>query len=296
MKHNLYSHAFKVMGGPAQVQYCAADRLPELEQAVEIEARRLESKYSRYQAGSILSKINATAAKAGTTVDDETASLIQFAFAAYEQSRGLFDITSGVLRRVWDFSEPKMPEPKQLESCLKLVGLEKVKWSNPVVKLTQEGMELDFGGIVKEYAVDRCAALVEEAGVDGFVNFAGDLRVSTAAGSGKKWSIGIVHPRLSHTSLRSILLRQGAMATSGDYERFIEVDGRRHYHILNPKTGYSVTGLQSVTVLAPSCSLAGIASTTAMLLGYKKALRYLNDLGFACVIVRENGMVESREV
>lgn len=284
------------MGGPAQVQYCATVQLPELEQAVENEARRLESKYSRYQAGSVLSNINAAAGKSGITVDDETAKLIQFAFAAYEQSQGLFDITSGVLRRAWNFSVPKLPEPEQLQACLKLVGLEKVEWSIPVIRLPQEGMELDLGGIVKEYAVDRCTKLIEEAGVDGFVNFAGDLRVSSVNDGGKKWSIGIVHPRLPHTSLRSILLRQGAMATSGDYERFVEVDGRRYYHILNPKTGYSVAGLQSVTVLAPSCSLAGIASTTAMLFGYKKALRYLNDIGFAYVIVRENGMVESREV
>jgi thiamine biosynthesis lipoprotein len=277
------------MGGPAELQYFAPTRLLALEQQIEAEAKRLEATYSRYQPNSIVSCINNQAGKSAISVDEETAGLIDFAFAAFKQSQGLFDISSGVLRRAWNFSEPRLPEKAMLEKLLELVGLHKISWKRPSLFLPHPGMELDFGGIVKEYAVDRCTTFLKEAKVDGLVNFAGDLRISSSGGSGHVWKVGIVAPRTLGETIATLELRDGAIATSGDYERYIEVDGRRYYHILHPRTGYSVPGFQSVSILASTCSMAGVVSTTAMLLGQKKGINYLHSTGYPYLLVCEGG-------
>jgi thiamine biosynthesis lipoprotein len=129
-------------------------------------------------------------------------------------------------------------------------------------------MELDFGGIGKEYAADRAAGLLIAAGVrGGYVNLAGDLRVLGPRSDGRGWSLGIQHPRASGIAIAQVELRDGALATSGDYERYLEVGGRRYCHILDPRSGWPVQHWQSVSVIAPVCIAAGALSTIAMLMG-----------------------------
>jgi len=132
--------------------------------------------------------------------------------------------------------------------------------------LPDAGMEIDFGGFGKEYAADRAAALLERDGAaSGIVNLGGDLRVLGPRPDGSAWSIGIQHPRAPGSTIASIRLARGALATSGDYERFFEVDGKRYCHILNPATGWPVQGWQSISVVAPLCVAAGAMSTIALL-------------------------------
>lgn len=291
-----YRFSFRVMAGPAEVELYAEskDAATEVAALIEAEARRIEQKFSRYQSESIVSRINAQAGLAAVEVDAETAGLLQYAAACFEQSDGLFDVTSGVLRKVWNFKAARVPTLQEIESVLPLIGWDKVEWKPPFVRLSQPGMEIDFGGFGKEYAVDRCAALALERGVhSGFVNFAGDLRVLGRHPDGRPYRFGLVHPRRDREVFASVELLRGALATSGDYERFFERDGRRYCHILNPRTGYPVEGLQSVSVAGDSCLVCGSACTIAILFGAERGEQFLAALGAPFVIRRADGSVES---
>jgi thiamine biosynthesis lipoprotein len=234
------------------------------------EVRRIEQKYSRYRADSIVSRINAAAGNgAWLDVDGETAHLLGFADQLWRLSDGLFDITSGVLRRAWNFKEPRLPEAGALEALRPLIGWQHVELEQGAatrVRLLKPGMELDFGGFGKEYAADRAGTLLMDAGVvHGYVNLGGDLRFMGPQPDGEGWRIAIQHPRQPDASAAYLTLLNGALTTSGDYERYIDVDGRRYCHILNPRTLQPVSHWQSISVVAPICTAAGAVSTIAML-------------------------------
>jgi thiamine biosynthesis lipoprotein len=251
-----------------QLDHAAAEEAARVSRLAIEEVHRIEQRYSRYRDDSVLSKINAAAGKHALTVDAETAALLDYGDACYRKSAGLFDLTSGVLRRCWNFREPLLPDPKQLRDTLRLVGWDNVQWKRPEIFLPIAGMELDFGGIGKEYAADRAVHILVAQGVQhGFVNLGGDIRVIGPRVDGTPWNIGIQHPRQVGAVLAGIDIAQGALATSGDYERFFELDGQRYCHVLNPRTGYPVTGIMSVSVVAPLCTVAGSLTTIAMLKG-----------------------------
>jgi thiamine biosynthesis lipoprotein len=231
------------------------------------EVERLDLKYSRYRDASLLSAINRAAAAGGEVrLDDETVGLIDYAFACHQQSGGLFDITSGVLRRAWDFKLAHRPAPAEIERLLPLVGLLKLDWRAPILRFPLAGMEIDFGGIVKEYAADRAAAACRAVGLShGLVELGGDISVIGPQQDGSAWPIGVRNPRLPDQPMAVLHLDSGGLASSGDYARFIELDGVRYSHILDPRTGWPVRGLSAVSVAAESCLVAGSLCTIAML-------------------------------
>lgn len=260
---------FQAMASACELRLVGDDEsaLRRAAQAAIAEVHRIERKYSRYDAGSLVSRINASAGRGqAVPVDDETAGLLAFAGRLHALSGGRFDITSGVLRRAWDFRAGRVPDGAEVKALLPLIGWPRVVFDGHRVALPQAGMEIDFGGFGKEYAADRAAALLERDGAaSGIVNLGGDLRVLGPRPDGSAWSIGIQHPRAPERAIASIRLARGALATSGDYERFFEVDGRRYCHILNPATGWPVQGWQSISVVAPLCVAAGAMSTIALL-------------------------------
>jgi thiamine biosynthesis lipoprotein len=264
-----YRYAFKAMGSPCEIQILveAQSKAKQIADAAIADVHRLEALYSRYRGDSFLSAINRVAAAGGRIeVDHETAGLLNYAGACYEQSDGLFDITSGILRRVWRFDLGKLPDQAQVEELLDKVGWHKLRWASPVLEFPKPGMELDFGGVVKEYAADRAATLCWEAGVrHGVINLGGDIKVIGPRADGSPWRVGIQDPRRKEAVMQTILLRDGALASSGDYERCIMADGVRYGHVLNPKTGWPVRHLAAVSVVADFCVVAGSASTIAML-------------------------------
>ncbi len=177
------------------------------------------------------------------------------------------------------------------QSVLASVGWQHVKRSGNKVRFMRSGMELDFGGIVKEYAVDRAAQIIGEQGVrHGVVNMGGDIAVIGPNPDGQPWIIGIQHPRFPDCKVASFEIARGALATSGDYARCIEIDGKRYSHILSPKDGWPVQGLTSVTVLSEQCVLAGSISTTAMLKAAQGAA-WLSQLGLPHVWVDLAGKI-----
>ena len=245
------------------------------------EVQRIEAKYSRYRAESVVTQINASAGKnTAVPVDDETADLLAYADQMYWTSDGLFDITSGVLSRAWDFRAGRMPGHEALHSLRQCVGwtltmLERAP-GHSSFELLRPGMEIDLGGFGKEYAADRAAVLLQERSVHhGFVNLGGDIRIVGPRPDGSAWQMAVRHPRDEDRPLAMIALPSGALATSGDYERyFVGPDGERYCHVLNPHTGWPVRAWRSISVVAPLCLAAGTLCTIAMLKG-DDALHFL---------------------
>jgi len=242
------------------------------------EAWRVEKKYSRYRDDSVTARIHENRGTA-IELDPETASLIDFASQCFDLSEGLFDVTSGVLRRAWTFDgSDRVPEAGVIERLLPLVGFEKLQWRSPHL-LLPVGMELDFGGIGKEYAVDRAYELLAARDWTPFlINFGGDLRANRPPSHGP-WQIGIERPDTDREATMLLDLEYGALATSGDSRRHLLKDGIRYGHVLNPLTGWPAPeSPRSVTVAASSCTEAGLLSTVAMLQG-AGAQAYLDEQG-----------------
>ena len=283
---------FRAMAADNEVQVHGDEELAVRAAGAAIaEVLRIEARYSRYRPESVVSRINA-AAGSSVGIDAETRGLLAYADACFLQSGGLFDATSGVLRRAWRFDEGRVPDDAEIAPLLRLIGWGRVDLGEASVRLPDRGMELDFGGFGKEYAVDRAAAVLRGAGVQSaLVNLAGDVMILGPQPDGSAWRVGIRHPRRDGELVATLPVSSGALATSGDYERFTEVNGVRHCHVLDPRTGRSARGFQSVTVHAQSCLVAGSASTIAMLKGRDGGLAWLRDLGLAHFCVLEDGSI-----
>ena len=270
--------------------YATRHRGSKIAQYAISEVLRIETRYSRYCTDSVLSKIN-RAAEQGTSieVDEETSALLDYAYACYQKSDKMFDISSGILRKAWDFSSTCLPGNGIIDQLLPFVGLEKVIWKAPKLIFTLPGMELDFGGICKEYAADRVASVCKDQGINhGLVDLGGDIHAIGPNPNGEPWRIEIRHPRIPETSIATINIERGSLATSGDYERYIDRDGRRYCHIINPFTGWPVRGLSSVSVIAEQCLVAGNVSTIAML-KENNGVQWLLDIGLPHLWMDEEG-------
>jgi thiamine biosynthesis lipoprotein len=282
--HELFDFPFFAMGTECLLHLCAprASVAEDVAQAVVAEVIRIEQRYSRFRADSFLAEINRVAERGGSIeVDEETAGLLDYAYACHRKSAGLFDISAGSLYQAWDFSLNRLPEQDLINSLLPRVGLQKILWSASRLQFPVAGMQLDFGGIGKEYAADRAADLCLSNGIcAGLIDLGGDIRIIGPHPDGSPWRIGIRDPAHPETALVVVDVKEGAMASSGDYERYIDVAGQRYCHILNPTNGWPVHGLSSVSVIAPSCLLAGSISTMAMLKGHE-AITWLKNIGVA---------------
>ncbi len=234
------------------------------------EAWRIEDKFSRYQQHSVCGQLNANAGKP-CTLDSETYQLLKFADNCYQMSEGLFDITSGILRKAWLFDgSDNIPQQKQINALLPFIGWHKTILTKNSFTMLQ-GMEIDFGGLGKEYAVDRSLQLInQQTDLPVLINFGGDLAVNKARIVNNKpqaWQIGIDHPSFNKQQV-VVAISQGAIATSGDANRFLLKQGKRYSHILNVKTGWPVENPPAaITVAAPQCIQAGFLATLALLQG-----------------------------
>ncbi|WP_421851212.1 FAD:protein FMN transferase [Novosphingobium sp.] len=265
----VHKHRFSAMGTSCEVQIEARDgRLAaELARVGEAEARRIEAKYTRYKPTGVVWAIN-NAAGEPVEVDEETAGLLDYAAQVNGLSEGRFDVTSGALRRVWTFDgSDRVPDAAQIAALMPLIGWDKVIWERPRLILPP-GMEIDLGGIAKEYAVDRAAiAIMAQADCPALINFGGDLR-TTRAKAGGRWAVAIESFDPAKVAGGLLQIGEGAIATSGDARRFLLKQGKRYSHILDPRTGWPVESPpRSVTVAARTCVQAGTLSTLAMLLG-----------------------------
>ncbi len=271
--------SFQAMASPCEilVETDSVELTEKLTQIAHQEALRIQSKFSRYDKRSLCSRINnanLSTHDSRVKIDDETFQLLEFANQCFEISNGLFDITSGILGKVWKFDgSSSLPANEDVEALLKFIGWAKVIYDSEQILLPQ-GMEIDFGGIAKEYAVDRTAKLISQQlkkvalNVSVLINFGGDLIATSSKADGSAWTVGIESPANQNNAPGNLCLVKGALATSGDARRFQLKDGVRYGHILNPKTGWPIAGAPaSVTVAAFSCVTAGMLATMALLEG-----------------------------
>lgn len=259
------------MASPCELLIATQDRklAEELTAKAYVETRRIEHKFSRYHTDNLMHQINHSNNKP-VVIDTETFRLLEFANTCYELSNGLFDVTSGVLRKAWKFDgSDNIPSQQQISELLPYIGWKKVKYDEQAVILAK-GMQLDFGGIGKEYAVDRVAKLCAEDcdSVSVLVNFGGDIQVTKPRVNQQAWNIGIESIEQQDVAIKVIKIMNGGLATSGDAKRYLKKNGQRYSHILNPKTGYPVEqAARSVTVVAQHCIQAGLLATLALLQG-----------------------------
>ena len=270
-ENDFWKGTFMAMASPCDVLMEVENEslAQEILNAIANEAWRIEDKFSRYKKDNIVFQINHSHGNA-VAVDEEVTRLLNFANELFEISEGLFDVTSGILRLAWKFDgSDNLPEKKHVKKIVKKVGWQKVSREGCNITLP-EGMEIDLGGIGKEYAVDRCVQIAQQKTKESvLVNFGGDLAVSTARKNEKFWSVGRLITG-SDEAYGLFQLYRGAIATSGDAHRYLLKDGVRYSHILNPLTGWSVIDApHTVSVAAPTCIEAGMMSTLAMLQGGK---------------------------
>ena len=292
----IFRTEFRAMGGANEIMLAApaeGHAAAALEAAVK-EVLRIEARYSRYRADSVVSRVNAAAGSGTwTAVDAETRTLLDFADALHRQSEGLFDITSGILRQAWNFREPRLPSEQELSCLLERIGWSRVERRDDAIRLPEPGMEIDFGGFGKEYAADRAATVLAERGIaHGYVNLGGDIRAVGPRDDGSPWLIGVQNPRAPGDIVATIPVTQGALATSGDYERYFELGGKRYCHVLDPRTGWPVSHWASVTVLAPMAIVAGSFATITML-KQSDGLDFLRAAGMTHLCVDAGGAIFS---
>ena len=279
---------FEAMASPCEILMDLDDTLlaNSLLELAEQEAKRIEQKFSRYRDDNIIYKINNSHGHP-VKVDEETGKLLDYADQCYQLSDGKFDITSGVLRQVWKFDgSDNIPSRNEVNAILSRVGWGKVKWETPYITLP-EHMEIDLGGIGKEYAVDRTTLILKQhTPASLLINFGGDLSITGRRSNGQCWRTGVDNPSATgENSVGNIELEKGAIATSGDARRFLIKDGVRYSHILDPKTGWPVPDApHSVTVVGNTCLEAGMLSTFSMLQG-KNADAFLKEqqVNYRCI-------------
>jgi len=232
------------------------------------ETKRIEQKFSRYLPNNPMANINDSQGKP-IAIDNEFFRLLELANSCFQLSDGLFDITSGVLRQAWTFDgSDNLPSPDAVKVLMPFIGWGKVKYDQSSITVAK-GMELDFGGMGKEYAVDCVAKLCAEhaSTTSVVVNFGGDIQVNRARHNKQPWYIGIESPDDAEAT-KVLKIISGGLATSGDARRYLLKNGKRYSHILNPETGYPVkNAASSVTIAAPHCIQAGLLATMALLKG-----------------------------
>jgi thiamine biosynthesis lipoprotein len=258
------------------------------------EAFRIEQKFSRYRDNNIVSAINQAQGQS-VVIDDETFQLLTFANTCFDISDGMFDITSGVLRRAWKFDgSDNVPNEETINQLLAFIGWDRVNFDQQQITMPA-GFEIDLGGIGKEYAVDCVAKLCTTLAptVSVLVNFGGDIQVTQQKKEGKYWLVGIEMPaqdvsqtKNARTRYNTVMVKiaRGGLATSGDANRYLLHNGIRYSHVLNPQLGKPIMdGPRSVTIASDYCVQAGLMATLALLQG-KHAEQFLieQDISYWC--------------
>ena len=287
---------FTAMSCPCEIRVVGADeqQVHGAAQAGIDEVRRIEQKYSRYRPDSLLSRINAAAGHDPVQIDQETQALLQLGGHLHRASEGRFDLTSGVLRRAWDFRAKSVPTQAQIDALLPLVGWGRVVMSPEHVRLPQRGMELDLGGLGKEYAADRAADMCLALGMHGgFVDLGGDIRVIGPRADGSGWRFGIRDPLNAGSLNGELTLTSGALATSGDYERGLEADGKRYGHLLDARSGWPVNHWRSISVAAPTAVAAGMLATLGMLMGEQTQRLLAQESVWSLVVGTDGGFTRA---
>lgn len=296
----LFSRAMKLMGNRFEISVVAADELwanERIDEAV-TEIQRIEELLTTFKDSSQTNRINQNAGIAPVAVDREVFDLISRSVRISAFTQGAFDITYGSLdKRFWNFDTKmtSLPDPKLAKQSVSLISYKNVILDNErcTVFLKKSGMRIGFGGIGKGYAADRAKLVMQKNGVaSGVVNASGDLTVWGKQPNGDSWTIGVANPDLADESFSSFKIDNASVATSGNYEKFAVIDGKRYSHTIDPKTGFPVSGIKSVTIITTSAELADAMATPVTVMGVKVGLNLINQMrDIACIIITDENQL-----
>lgn len=293
---------FRAMATDCEVQYAAPggdSQASAFEAAAEGWVHAFEAKFSRFQPGSIVSRINDAAGREWVPVDPETEALLSMCDTLHFMTRGILDPSALPLIRIWNWKAvpPVVPGAAAIAEALRLVGWPKVRREPGRVFLPERGMALDFGGFGKEYAVDIVSLIARDHGITAsLVDFGHDIRATGAPPGKPAWHIGLEDPLKPGTWWSSIGLTGKSIASSGDYIRSFTIAGRRYGHIVDPRTGWPVAnGCTQATVIADTCLQAGMLSTSAFIAGVEAGLELIRSCpGAEGIILTEKERAQTR--
>lgn len=261
------------------------------------EITRIENLISDWKPTSQVSEVNANAGIRPVQVDREVFDLTERALALSKLTGGAFDISFAAMDRIWKFdgSMTEMPTAEAISKSVEKVGYQNIilDKAHTTIFLKKKGMKIGFGALGEGYATDRCRDMMLKKGIKaGIVNASGDMSAWGKQPDGSDWVIGITDPNRQGELFAVVPLRQGAVVTSGSYEKFVVFNDKRYSHIINPATGYPATGLTSVTVFGPSAEKANGFSTSLMVMGKDAGMKLINNYpGFSCIMITDEGKV-----
>jgi len=270
-----------------------------IQDAIE-EIRRIERLLTTFDESSQANLVNKNAGLVPVKVDKEVFDLIQRSKRISEITQGAFDISYGSIdRRLWNF-DPTMTSLPDRQAAKKLVRL--INYRNIIldekkstVFLKEEGMRIGFGGIGKGYAAEMAKILLQRKGIEsGIVNAAGDLTAWGYQPDGSPWTIGVADPNASRHAFSYLQITNTSVATSGNYEKYVMINGKKYSHTIDPKTGLPVTGIKSVTIICPNAEIADAMATPVMIMGIKVGLNMINQVKeLACIIIDDNDQIHT---
>lgn len=282
LENGLFKLRFNAMGCPCEIQFRCTDanQAKQFKESALEWVKNFENTYTRFKDHSLLSKINQSAGGDWVQIDAEAEALFDLCNEFHFITQGLFDPTSLPLLKLWDYKaeNPRIPDQDEIAEAKKLVGWDLVQREPGKIRLTKTGMGLDLGGIGKEYAVDRVSLIARDFGItDILINFGGDIAALGKPPEYTHWHVGIEDPGKPGTCWGSLALSDLCVASSGDYRRFFEIDGKRYGHMVDHRKGYPIANkVRHTSIVARTCTEAGILATAACLLGEEEGMELIN--------------------
>lgn len=290
---NLFKRVLRLMGNTFEISVLAEDDSQASEgiEAAITEMQRIEKLLTTFDQTSQTNQINLQAGISPVAVDREVLDLIQRSLKISELTQGAFDITYGSIdKRLWNFDTTmtSLPDKETARRSVRLINYKNVILDEEAstVFLKEKGIRIGFGGIGKGYAADRAKQILISKGIkSGIVNASGDLSAWGHQQNGKPWTIGIADPE-TKSPFSYVNITDMAVATSGNYEKYVTINGQRYSHTIDPRTGFPVTGIKSVTIISPYAELSDAMATPVTVMGTRVGLDLINQMNFiACIIV-----------
>lgn len=297
---SLYKRVLKLMGNRFELNVIC-DEAAQAERCIDLavaEIRRIEKLLTTFDDQSQTNQINAQAGLTPVKVDQEVYQLIERSLKISEITQGAFDITYGSLdKRLWNFDQQMtaLPDYETAKASVRLINYKNILLDpeNSTVFLKEKGMRIGFGGIGKGYAAECAKSVLRQAGItSGIVNAAGDLTTWGTQANGQPWTIAIADPDKYDTAFSSLNISNMAIATSGNYAKYVIIGGKKYSHTIDPKTGLPVSGIKSVSIICPNAEFADAMATPVTVMGVRVGLDLINQLQHvACIIVDDHNQI-----
>lgn len=296
-KVRLFKRELMLMGNQFGISVVSDDEQwaeERIDMAIE-EIRRIEKVLTTFKDDSETNLINRNAGIQPVPVSEEVFQLIERSIRISKLTQGAFDITYGSIdKSLWNFDKnmKSLPDPNVAKQMVRLINYRNIILNHEqhTVFLKEQGMRIGFGGIGKGYAAEKAKDVMKSAGVvSGVVNASGDLTAWGYQPDGKPWTIGIIHPDVKDLPFSYMNITNKAVATSGNYEKYVIINGKKYSHTIHPKTGLPVSGIKSVTIISPNAELCDALATPVTIMGVKAGLFLIDQLtGVECVIIDDN--------